>query len=175
MATMPSQLHHENRFIHAAIEARRAGGSRVTADAHEEHLASVERPHAEAAALAQAGADRRQPIARHLYQHLALFIAENLQHMHVEETVNNAALSALYSDAELVALYDRLVADVEPTTMVELTRWFAQALAPQELAGMLADMRSKVPPEAFVAMLELVRSHADAARWAKLSAALAAA
>jgi len=58
--------------------------------------------------------EHRAALAQRLYRHLALFIGENLQHMQVEETENNAALWALYSDDELAAIHDRLLASVPP-------------------------------------------------------------
>lgn len=172
--TLASHVKHENDFLHAAIEARRPGGASVTAEAHVEHLESIAQLRADAARLAAAPVAARRAPARRLYQHLALFVAENLQHMQVEETANNAALWALYTDAELVEIHDRLVAAVEPAAMAEYARWFAPALPAADLAGMLADMRAKMPPEAFIGVTGLMRSRVDAARWAKVEAALAA-
>jgi hypothetical protein len=55
----------------------------------------------EASALQAAGDGERMPLALRLYHHLALFVADNFQHMHIEETVHNPTLWAHYSDAEL--------------------------------------------------------------------------
>ena len=43
---------------------------------------------------------------------LALFIAENFEHMHYEETEHNAVLWAHYTDAELAELPDTVFADM---------------------------------------------------------------
>ena len=42
----------------------------------------------------------REVAALRLYRHLALFVADNLQHMHVEETENHATLIECYSEED---------------------------------------------------------------------------
>lgn len=172
LGAMRQHLRHENDFIHTAIEARRPTGARRTADDHLEHLAEIAALQAELQSLRAADAALRPVLALRFYRHLALFVAENLQHMHVEETANNAALWALYTDAELAALHDRLVASIPPEEMMGWLRWMAPALSPQELGGMLADMRTKAPPAAFAAVLDTMRLHVEPGRWVRLMAAL---
>jgi hypothetical protein len=171
---MRSHLKHENDFVHAAIEARQPAGARQTADDHMGHLESIAALEADVLALRAAPREQRDQRMGRLYRHLALFVAENLNHMQLEETANNALLWAHYSDAELEEIHDRLLASIPPAEMMGWVRWLAVALSPSELAGMLCDMRAKAPPEAFAAVLRLVRSHVDARRWAMLERALAA-
>jgi len=165
-------LEHENTFLHPAIEARQPDGARRTADDHVEHLASIEALRAEGEALRAARPETRATLALRLYRHLALFVAENLQHMHVEETVNNALLWAHYSDAELVDLHKRLLDSLPPAEHLVVARWMVPAMAPAERAGMLQGARAGMPPEAFLGYLEHVRPHVDARGWAKLGRAL---
>lgn len=172
LALLRSHLRHENDFIHTAIEARRPAGARRTADDHLEHLGSIAALEAETRTLAAAQPPMRPLLALRLYRHFALFVAENLQHMHIEETANNAALWSLYGDDELNALHDRLVASIAPAEMMEVLRWMGPALAPHELAGMLADMQRKAPPGAFQAVLDMLRPQIDAGRWVRLAAEL---
>jgi hypothetical protein len=169
---MLSHLKHENDFIHAAIEARQPGGARRTAEDHVEHIESILVLHAEIGALRQAPADQRPTLAMRLYRHLALFVAENLQHMHIEETANNAALWSLYSDTELRALHARLVATIGPRELLDTARWMAGSLNPQELAAVLGGLQREAPPEAFRVVLDQVRPQLSEARWAKLGVAL---
>jgi len=165
-------LEHENAFVHTAIEARRPQGAQRTADDHVEHLHSIDALRAEARALQAARPEARSPLGLRLYRHLALFVAENFQHMHVEETANNAALWALYSDAELIELHERLLASIPPVEHLEVARWMVPALAPMERAGMLQGARATMPPEAFLGVLEHVRPHVDARGWTKLARTL---
>ena len=165
-------LQHENEFVHAAIEARQPGGAARTADDHLEHLESIEALRAESRALAAAPMAERMALALRLYRHLALFVAENFQHMHIEETMNNATLWALYSDAELMELHDRLVASIAPSEFLDVARWMVPALSPVERAGMLNGAKAGIPPEAFLGVVGHVRPFIDARGWGKLAPAI---
>lgn len=146
--------------------------SKGTAQAHLENLDSIATLYGEIAALRLATLSARATLSQRLYRHLSLFVAENLEHMHLEETANNAALWSLYSEAELLELHSRLLAAVEPQVMMDALRWMASALNPQELAGMVADMQHQAPPDAFRNVLVQVREQLDETRAAKLGAAL---
>jgi quercetin dioxygenase-like cupin family protein len=164
-----SHVAKENKFVHTAIEARQPGHSERIAQEHVEHLDAIAALEAEAAAL------RALPTpaaANRLYAHLARFVGENLEHMHVEETQHNAALWAAYSDAELLEIHQRILASIEPAEMALVLRWMVPALSPAERAQMLGGMQQEMPPEAMRTVLELVRSHLDDSAWAKLARAL---
>lgn len=174
LAHLRSHLRHENDHVHTAIEARVPAGARRTADDHAEHLEAIVALEDEAARLRAAPTAERDARAARLYRHLALFAAENVQHMHHEETVNQALLHAHYSDVELVEIHDRLIASIPPAEMMDTVRWLAPALSPRELAAILADMQAKAPPPAFAAMLGVVRGTLESARWERLAGTLAA-
>jgi hypothetical protein len=167
-----SHLKHENDFVHAAIEARAPGASGAIAHEHEEHLRHIARLAGLAAALQAQPPAGRIGAAQNLYRELALFIAGNFQHMHVEETAHNAVLWMRYTDAELAQIHDALLASVPPEEMMFAARWLVPFMNPAERAGMLADMRAKAPPPAFAAVLDTVRPHMTAAEWGKLALAL---
>ncbi len=172
LALLRGHVQHENGFVHPAIEARHPGGSGRIAGEHEEHLASIDALQCEADALASARTEQRAPLALRLYRHLALFIAENLQHMHIEETVHNPLLWANYSDAELLGMHAEIMAHVPPQEMAVVEHWIAPALSHAELAGMLASMQADMPPALFRDVLQRLRPRLNASRWAKLTAAL---
>jgi hypothetical protein len=102
-----------------------------------------------------------------------LFIAENLQHMHEEETANNAVLWAEYTDAELASIQDRLVASIEAEEMAQVMRWMAPSITPEERAMLFGALRAKAPAEAFQRLLETVRPHLAPRDWNKLTFAIA--
>jgi Hemerythrin HHE cation binding domain len=159
----------ENKFVHPAIEARRPGGSERIADEHEAHLEAI------AALQAQVTALRALPgpgAAARLYAHLARFVAENLEHMHAEETRHNAALWAAYNDDELMAIHERILASIEPAEMASVLRWMVPALTPAERAAMLGGMQQQLPPEAMRGVLDIVRPHLSDPAWVKLARAL---
>ncbi|RYF42466.1 MAG: hypothetical protein EOO25_06620 [Comamonadaceae bacterium] len=167
-----AHLKHENDFVHPAIEARAPGASGAIAREHAQHLAHVAQIADAAAALRLQPAESRMAAAAALYRQLALFIAENFEHMNVEETAHNAVLWAHYSDAELAAIHDALVAAIPPEEMMFVARWMIPSLCPAERAGVLLDIRGKAPAPAFEAVLATVQPHLDTRAWAKLAASL---
>jgi len=164
-----SHAEKENKFVHSAIEARQPGASERVAGEHVEHLDAIAALEAEAASL------RAYPTAQaalRFYRHLARFVGENFEHMHVEETLHNAALWAAYSDAELADVHQRILASIEPTEMAQMLRWMVPAMSPVERAGMFLEMKKQMPPDALRGVLEIVRPHLNDTAWARLARAL---
>ena len=165
-------LHHENEFVHTAIEARQPAGSRRIADEHVEHAESIAALQGEAMALRGAHGADAERLALRLYRHLALFVAENFQHMHIEETVHNALLWQHYSDAELGALHGRLMASIAPQEHLLVARWMLPASTPAERAMVAGAAKAQMPPEALLGVMSVVRPHIDDAGWTKLATAI---
>ncbi|MEP6873425.1 MAG: hypothetical protein ABI887_03600 [Burkholderiales bacterium] len=165
-------IEHENDFVHPAIEARLPAGAARTASDHLEHFARIVALGDEAAALAAARIAERPVLALRLYRHLALFVAENFQHMHIEETVNATALWDHYSDAELRAIHARLLATLAPQEHLLVARWMVPASNPGERAGMFGAMKTQAPPEALLGVLMHVKPHLETRGWAKLTRAV---
>ena len=172
LALCENHVHHENEFMHPAIEARQPAGSARIAHEHKEHLQSIAELRDEVGTLRAAAADAAPALALRLYRHLALFVADDFQHMHIEETAHNAALWAHYSDAELMQLHGRLLATIEPAEMLLIARWMVPALTPVERAAMVGGMQAEAPTDAFLAPLAHVRPHLGAKAWAKLAQTL---
>lgn len=168
-----SHAHHEERFIHAAMEARAPGSTRHVEDDHRTHREALARLVAGCDAVARHTGAARAAAALDLYRALALYVAKDFVHMHAEESENNAVLWATYSDAELVALTERLVAAVPPEENAVFARWMASASAPAERAQLLANARRKMPAAAFAGMLQGIVSELRAKDRGKLEAALA--
>jgi iron-sulfur cluster repair protein YtfE (RIC family) len=164
-------LRHENTFVHTAIEARHPAGSAKVADEHTEHSESIAALREEAAALRSAPEYTAGALALRLYRHLALFVAENLQHMHIEETVHNALLWQHYGDAELAELHGRLMASLAPAEKELAARWMLPASTPAERSAMIGGMKAELPPEALLGLMAMLRPHLDAPGWAKLAGA----
>lgn len=161
-------IQHENDFIHAAIAARLPGGAGRTVDDHVEHIESIDALRDELQVLRAARGEQRERLALRLYRHLALFVADNFEHMHIEETVNNASLWALYGDEEIVEIHHRLLASLPPAEHLEVARWMIPALTPADRAKVVGGMQQEAPPEAFLGMVEAFRPHLEASGWAKL-------
>ena len=167
-----AHLAHENAFVHAAIEARAPGASDRIAHEHDEHQQHIAELAQQVAQLQMAAPGQRHAAALALYRALALFTADNFRHMQVEETAHNAVLWARYTDAELLAIHDALVASIPPQEMMTLARWLVPFMNPLERFHLLADMRAKAPLQVFEAVLDVVRPHLRTPEWAKLARAL---
>lgn len=167
-----SHLEHEDSFVHPAMQARTPGAcDQVHAD-HVEHRRHVQALIDAAQALPRAPAPQRPTAALALYRELALFVADNFQHMHREETQHNAALWSAYTDQELQALHGRIVASLPPQENLLVMRWMVPALTPAERTAVLADLREHAPAPAFEAVLDQVRPHLSVPAWAKLARSL---
>lgn len=147
-------LEHENRFIHSAMEARRPGSSALTAADHGDHEQAIRALQATALLIETASAgEPRETAAKALYHDLATFVAENFEHMAVEETRNNAVLWAAYTDAEIRDIEQALVASIPPEKNLAMLRWMVPYLSPSERAQLLGGIRRQAPSEVFDAML----------------------
>lgn len=167
-----SHLAHENQFIHAAMEARAPGASDLIAHEHEEHGQHIASLGGLVGALLSSPLAGRAGLALELYRQLALFIADNFQHMHVEETVHNAVLWSRYTDAELADLHGALVASIPPEEMMYTLRWLVPFMNPAERQAMMGEMQAHAPAPAFAAAMDRVRPHLSDAEWAKLTRGL---
>lgn len=154
-------LAHENEFLHPALEQARAGSATEAGKDHAQQAAAVQDLRLQVQSL------RTQPsstLLARLYRSLAVFIADNLQHMQHEETAHNTVLWSVYSDAELLAVEQRLVASIEPARMMALLPLLLQALNGAERAELMRGL----PEPMREPVLEIARQALDARAWQRL-------
>lgn len=164
--------HHianEERFVHPAMEARQPGSSAGTAADHEHHAESVAAMLADCMTI-EAGHGAQRDAA---WRRLALFTGDNLLHIDAEETANNAVLQACYTDGELVALHQQILASLAPQELATGLRWMLAGSSPAERTQVMAGIRADAPPQVFDAMLEMARQNLAPVAWNKLAASLA--
>jgi hypothetical protein len=147
----------EDEFVHSAIRARAPEWQGETLADHVHHAAEIAALRSVAGAIEEAAPAARAPGFAQLYQQLAVFVGENYLHMAVEESENNRMLWALYTDAELVAIHDALIASLPPQAVAESTRLILIAATPAERAGMLHMVRQTAPEPVFDGILERLR------------------
>jgi iron-sulfur cluster repair protein YtfE (RIC family) len=167
-----SHLIKENTFVHAAMEARRPGSANRTAEDHVGHEQAFAQLESYACAVELSSGAVRAAAAMRLYRQLALFVAENFEHMHVEETENNAVLWATHTDEELVAIEQAVVASIPPELSAVFLRWMLPYMTPAERAAMLIGMRRAAPAAVFETALATVKPFLSDRDWNKLTAAL---
>ena len=138
LSFLEDHLSIEERFVHAALDRVAAGGEgSAVSHAREDH-AGHEREFAALRALI-ADLERAEPLARRarahaLYVAFSRFAGENLVHMAYEETALNPALWAAFSDQELLALRQAILAAEPPASLERTVRWMLPALDPQQRA-----------------------------------------
>ncbi|PWV61123.1 hemerythrin domain-containing protein [Plasticicumulans acidivorans] len=166
-------LEHENVFIHPAMETRRPGSTAHVEEDHEAHERAIAALEAELQGLAGALPPTRPACAHALYLQLASFVAENFEHMAREETRHNTVLWACYSDSELQAIEQALVASIAPEDMDRCLRWMVPALNPQERGELFAGLRAALPPAVFARLLDQLEALLQPLERVKLRRALA--
>ena len=167
-----SHLHHENDFVHTAMQARAPGSSAAVAAEHVQHESTITALATGVTQLLGCARAARPAAAHVLYRQLSLFIAHNFEHMNEEETAHNRVLWAHYSDEELVDIEKALVASIPPAEMMAFTRWLVPYMAPAERAAMLRDMQQNAPAPVLTAVLAHVQPHLTPNEWAKLMRSL---
>ena len=163
-----AHLHHENQFVHTAMQARAPGTCAAIEAEHTEHEAAIAALAGGVAHLLGCARAARPATTHVLYRQLALFMAHNFEHMNEEETAHNAVLWAHYTDAELVGIHDALVASIPPHEMLQFARWMVPFMSPAERTAMLSDMQQNAPAAALAAVLAQVQPHLTPGEWTKL-------
>ena len=167
-----AHLHHENQFVHAAMEARQPGSSQNIAGEHLEHEQAITALADGVNHLMACAKSARPAATLALYRQLALFVAHNFEHMREEETAHNRVLWQCYTDAELAGVHDALVASIPPQEMMLVARWMVPYMSPAERTAMLSDMQQHAPAPVLAAVLAQVQPHLTQPEWTKLMRSL---
>lgn len=168
-----NHLEHENTFVHPAMEKVLPGCAESMYTHHQHHDAMIADLRGAADQLQATPAAKRDALAATLYRSLAVFVADNLAHMHEEETRNNAILWQGYSDDEIRAIEHAIVASLSPEKNAEVMSWMLPSMNHQERHEFLSGMRREAPQEVFTGALEIARSTLANGEWNKLQFALA--
>ena len=166
-------LHHENEFIHPVLESARVGAATQTRDDHVEHETAIAGMRKQVAMVEAAQDVRRAELAQQFYLQLSVFVAENFEHMMIEETANHAVLSSTHSDAEILAIEHRIVSSLKPEQSFIGLRWMLSHINATERAFMLGGMKRNAPPPVFATAMGLAREVLSDRDFNKLETALA--
>lgn len=161
-------LADENTFVHAAMERARPGSSATSASDHHEHEQAIARLAQRLQALEQADLGLRAEAATCLYQELAVFVGDNYLHMQHEESHNNEILWQHYSDAEIRAINQAIVAALPAERVGLMLGWMVRYLNSVERAQLLSGLQLTLPEPAFAAILQRVETLLSAGDFGKL-------
>lgn len=167
-----SHLGHENTFIHAAMERAEPGSAEAMNDHHQHHEVLIAELRAMVKQLKKAETSGREDLAAQLYRTLALFVADNMAHMHEEETRNNELLWRAYSDEQIMRIHDAILQSIPDSEHQVAMRWMLSAFNHQERQRLLQQIQFSAPVQVFDGTLELARSTLPANDWNKLQTAM---
>jgi len=141
-------LLHEEKHLHPALRATGCSAVVSAEEEHAEHRAQMK------ALTALCQRTRSAPgLGRDLYLGLSRFVAESLEHMHLEETTLQRALDRHYSVSELTALNNTIIQAIDADEMVAFLRVILPAMSRPEREALLAGPRAGMPPEVFASFL----------------------
>lgn len=144
-----AHLKHENTKVHTVVEARVPGGAGAADEDHDHHLATFAELRDLASELALASDGSRADVLRRLYQRFALFVAEDFQHMHEEETRLMPLIAAHFSPEEIAGIEHSIVTSIEPRMLVSFMKVMLGAANRSERIAAVAGMKAAMPPEVF--------------------------
>lgn len=153
-----SHVEKESTYVHAAMEARRPGSAGTADGDHVHHLRDIDALTAQAFTIRMLPVLRREDAVRNLYRELARFVAENIEHMAMEESDHNRVLWDTHSDEEILAIEHAIVVSQTPQDAQRSLRWMLTAMQPTERAGFLGAIRQDAPAEVFHGVLQMLRT-----------------
>lgn len=115
---------------------------------------------------------RRAALAARLYRELASLVTEQLSRMARDEERRNPLLWLHYSDDQLRALRAGQLASLAADELADSLGWMCDALQPDELAMVLADLQAGVDAATFGDALAVVSARLPDGRWDALAQAL---
>lgn len=166
-------VENEDHHLHPAMEAVRPGSSGQTAGDHLDHGHHIEALRSRLRQIEGAVNGERERLGEQLYRELAVFVAENFEHMEVEERHNNAVLWAGYRDDQIIAIEQRLIASLPPPVLDQCLHWMLPYATPGQRLGLLTAIRAGAPAEVFGGLLERLRTQLTPRDWQQLQGGLA--
>jgi hypothetical protein len=156
LADLRTQMHlsehhlaNEDLEVHTALEARAPGATARLAQAHDHHRHAFEDIEALIVQAEAADALDRPRLMRQLYLRFSTFVADDFAHMAEEEQLMLPILQSLFTDEELAAIEDRILAALSPDELVTFGRMMIPAATPQDRIVLLSAIRANAPAEAF--------------------------
>lgn len=161
-------LTHENQFIHTLIYDMRKLPLQTEVD-HLQHEREIAKLQAEITLIKKLPALRRRQALLEFYADFSLFVAENFTHMNLEETYNAQLLWEHFSDEQIRAIQQRLVASLTPEENLQSLMMMLPNITFSERLEVLHSVAQAAPAgtlEMLVAMLKPLISNRE---WQKIT------
>jgi len=96
---------------------------------------------------------------------LSQFLVFNIEHMAKEELVLNSLLWQYYTDEQLLAITQKMVAGLPKELSLLYNKWMMRALSNNEIIGWMNRLKDIAPAPAFENMLVLAEQELPGRRW----------
>jgi len=100
------------------------------------------------------------------------FLTLNLQHMAKEEMLLNHALWRLYTDEQIKAIQQQLMATITPAELQAASRWMMRAISTADAIDWLKSVRRSSPETAFDNLMKIAAEELGEARFATVQEGL---
>ena len=161
---------HEEKFVHSPLESRVPG---ITASIEEDHNHD-DQVYAKLETLANqvrsAGGGEAVDLGYEVYRTFNNFVGEYLAHLDREESELEPALLANFTNAEIKAIDDAIMASVSPELMAEFLLLIFASFNPDELTTILGGVKASAPPHVVEGILKLAEQTMPPGTWTKVSA-----
>lgn len=161
---------HEDAQVMPLVAQADARVARDLAQEHEAVETSLGELLARLDDLDRAPEMEREPIGQALRELLARMLTQQFLHMQREETQANAALWSRFTDEELNGVHERILSSIAPPRMAEWFELLLPAMGELERVGFVAELNSKLPNEAFDALLSRARVRLGETEWRRICA-----
>ena len=159
---------HEDSSVLPAIQAYEPSLVDAFEKEHVEDHALAEKLRQLVTEFARAEIKDRQTIGHSILHSFIAFLSFNLDHMAKEETVLNERLWRYYSDVEIMALNQRIIADISPEEMKFTSAWMMKGMSNAEITKWLKSVQTNAPEAVFSALFSIAEKELPYQRFRKI-------
>jgi len=169
LVLMRSHLQHEDQFIHAVLPT-----DCLSAQEHTHHQHQIASLMADVSLLLQQPALGCTSALHELYRNFALFVADNLMHMEVEESQTMRLLWQHFNDDEIEQIHHRILNSLTPAERFQSLMLVLPALTHLERVSMVLQLKEALPDEAIHAVSKALQAELPITCWSALVQAVPA-
>ncbi len=118
-----------------------------------------------------AAAGDKQEAASATFYALNAFIAFNLYHMNKEETELLPLLWKHFSDAEIIGMEQEIIANINPETLMEESRWMMRSISNTEIQEWLGGVKAGAPEFVYQSFVQMAAEELPGERFTALQLA----
>jgi hypothetical protein len=161
--------HHEDHFILPAVEAY---NKQLVDEFEKEHVTDLALSNRLRSLLniyrhAVSGEEKLEAGSA-ITKAFVEFMIFNLQHMAKEEILLNQVLWEHYTDQQIIAIQEKLVATIPPQEMMLSSKWMFRGINNMEAIHWLKAIRSNAPEFVFQSLVQLGEKELPSERWNRI-------